>query len=314
MNFQNMTYFLEVVKEGNITNAAKRLNISQQALSGTISRLEGELGCRLFDRQHGFSLTFSGRKYMEAAEKMLDLHKQTLSLLDDINQHQHGELRIGISLTRGQALLPLVLPQFNTTHPLVELSVVEANTKTLEEYLDRGDLDVMIGFAPFLSENAHTRLLMRDRLQLVLPKTLLKAHFGKDYAPLLKRFAKTYDLSLFQELPFVLLEKGERIRATVDQAFTDAKISPTLRLATKNMQTALALASEGLGATVSPNYYFHSNYTASGQQSSYIKKKVELLPLLPASKADEIAIGYNKSRYLSQAAKDFIELCIEKTR
>ena len=44
MNFQNMEYFLAVAKEGNITRAAQKLRISQQALSNTISRMEAELG------------------------------------------------------------------------------------------------------------------------------------------------------------------------------------------------------------------------------------------------------------------------------
>ena len=51
MNFQNMEYFLAVAKEGNITRAAQKLRISQQALSNTISRMEAELKCQLFDRK-----------------------------------------------------------------------------------------------------------------------------------------------------------------------------------------------------------------------------------------------------------------------
>ena len=44
MTFQNMEYFLTVAETGNITHAANRLNISQQALSNCIARLEEELG------------------------------------------------------------------------------------------------------------------------------------------------------------------------------------------------------------------------------------------------------------------------------
>ena len=44
MNFQNMEYFLAAAEEGNITRAAQKLNISQQALSNSVARLEAELG------------------------------------------------------------------------------------------------------------------------------------------------------------------------------------------------------------------------------------------------------------------------------
>mgnify|MGYP002626286239 CR=1 FL=1 len=46
MNFLNMKYFLETADTGNITRAAARLQISQQALSNTIARIEAELGCQ----------------------------------------------------------------------------------------------------------------------------------------------------------------------------------------------------------------------------------------------------------------------------
>ena len=81
MNFQNMEYFLAVAKEGNITRAAQKLRISQQALSNTISRMEAELKCQLFDRKQGLTLTYAGRRYRDAVQKMLDLNRQTETML-----------------------------------------------------------------------------------------------------------------------------------------------------------------------------------------------------------------------------------------
>lgn len=51
MNFLNLEYFLVVASEGNITRAAEQLNVSQQALSNSIARLEKELDCKLFERK-----------------------------------------------------------------------------------------------------------------------------------------------------------------------------------------------------------------------------------------------------------------------
>ena len=59
MNFLNLHYFLVTAEEMSITRAAKRLFISQQALSAHISNLEKEYGVPLFDRSPSFSLIWS---------------------------------------------------------------------------------------------------------------------------------------------------------------------------------------------------------------------------------------------------------------
>ena len=295
MNFQNMEYFLTVAETLNITRAARRLNISQQALSNSVSRLEEELGCQLFDRRQGLRLTFAGRQYMDAAKRMLDIHKQTSALLSDISGSLRGELRIGIAHTRGQALLPLLLPEFIRKYPLVELSVREESTRELETDLERGDLDVLIGFAPFL-----------------FAKTLLEGR--EDAAALLEKFRAGRNIRLFKDFPFVFLKEGDRIRTIADRVFAKAGFEPIIKFETSNTQTAVALAAEGVGITICPELYLNSKYIASGMADSYIRQRVEICPLFAGDEAGYIAIGYNKNRYLSQIASDFIQMSLRRFR
>ena len=314
MNFQNIEYFLAAAKEKNITRAAEKLNISQQALSNNIARLESSLGCRLFERGQSLDLTYSGQKYLEAAERMLDLHRQTLNLLNDINKNIRGELRLGISYTRGQAILPLVLPGFINKYPQVELTVIEGSTKALESLLEHGDIDVMIGFAPFMFKGAKYYELMRERLYLVISKALILAHFENEsnVASILQEFRENHNLRLFQDFPFVLLREGDRIRTVVNKAFAEAGFKPNIKLETRNTQTAVALAAEGVGITMCPELYLHSHYTAAGPTDSYIRERIDILPLFEEPTSGQIAIGYNKERYLSDIASDFIAMCREK--
>lgn len=315
MNFQNMEYFMAAAETGNITRAAERLHISQQALSDCISRLEAELGCRLFERRQGLELTYGGRKYREAAEKMLDLHRQTLEMLSDINDSARGELRIGISYTRGQTILPMVLPEFMRRFPLAEVSVREDSTRVLESLLERGEIDVMIGFAPFRIDRAVSFPLMRDRLHLVIPKGLMRERWGSDERAeeRLRAFRAGHDISVFRDFPFVMLKEGDRIRTITDQVFKKARVRPRIRFETGNTQTALALAAEGIGIAVCPELFLSSNYVASGAAGSYIRSLVEVCPLFDESLSDTIAIGYNRDRYCTKIAESFIRLCREKT-
>lgn len=314
MNFQNLEYFLTTAEEVSITRAAERLHLSQQALSNHIARLEEELGCRLFTRKPNLELTYSGKCFQKAAARMLDIQRQTAIVIGDINGNRRGELRIGVSHTRGQAILPLLLPDFRRAYPLADLSVEEGSTKELEADLERGVIDVLIGFAPFLLESAETMELSREHLHLIAPKCLLDEAFGDRADEVRAAYREDHDVTVFRDLPFVLLKKGDRIRALVDAEFRRRGIEPEICLETRNIQTAFALAAEGMGLTVCPTMYLNSRYTISGQADSYTRNKVDIFPFFDRGSTDVIAIGYNRDRYLSQIAKDFIDMSVEKFR
>lgn len=309
MNFQNLNYFLVTARELNMTRAAAELHISQQALSSHILKLEEELGCQLFDRGHGLSLTYSGKQLKRSAEQILDIERQTITAIDDINKNMRGELRIGISHTRGQAILPLVLPEFSRSHPLVELSVVEGSTEELEEQLEHGTIDLLFGYVPFLLDTAETVELMQEHMLLLVPKALLQEKLGPEEAErVLTEYRKKTDISLFKDMPFVLLQKGDRIRTLVDREFYHKGIDPKVTVETRNIQTVFALCAEGMGLTVCPEIYLGSPYTIVGPDS-YIRSKLEVLDFYGLRNVDTFAIGYNRERYLSRTAADFIDLC-----
>ncbi len=309
MNFQNLEYFQTVARENNITKAAEQLGITQQALSNQISRMEEELGCRLFNRKHGFQLTTAGKEMLKSANKILDIYNQTQLIMNDIADNVRGELKIGITHTRGQMILPSILPEFIKKYPNVSLFLTEGSTRLLEESLNRGDIDVLIGFTPFVSVEAITTDLIHENLYIAAPKELLKDKFEDNYDEILDKYKKKPDLNIFKDLPFVLLQKNDRIRVTVDAEFKYAGIEPFVRLETQNVQTAFALAAEGAGLTVVPGPYLDSPYIVCGKKYNYLRDKVEILPF--TSPGSTIAIGYNSARYQSKIAKDFIDLAVK---
>ncbi len=310
MNFQNLEYFLTTASEGNITRAAERLHVSQQALSNQIARMEQELGCKLFERKQNLQLTYAGLQFKASAEKILDIQRQTTTELDDIRNSRRGELRIGISHTRGQTILPLILPKFSRRYPQVDLHVIEGSTHILEESLEKGRIDVLIGFAPFMVDCAEYRNLMTEHLFLIIPTSLMNEQFGERATEILEEYRKTLDISLFRNMPFVLLRSGDRIRAITDREFFRRGISPKIRIETQNIQTAFALASEGMGITVCSQMYLESPFVISGHSDYESRKKVEILPFSSQELNDSIAIAYNRERYLSKIASDFIEMTL----
>ncbi|MBO4411071.1 MAG: LysR family transcriptional regulator [Lachnospiraceae bacterium] len=312
MNFQNLEYFLVTTEEKNITRAAERLHMSQQALSGHIIRLEEEVGCPLFERKPSLTLTYAGECFREQAQQMVNLKYQSESMMRDIRANEKGQLRIGISYSRGQALLPRVLPEYSAAHPLVDLSIVEDNAPELQVKILQGSLDVIVGFLPFTSPELDSRPLFDEHFYLVLPKALLRETYGDQAAERKAAFAKSGDLKLFAELPFVLLRKGEHIRKKIDAELRNQHLTLNVRIETSNTQTALALASAGMGATIVHEILLKSSYTLGGLSSPETREKVEIIPFKEETLCDTIGIGFHKERYMPKITKDFIQLCQKK--
>lgn len=305
MNFSNLKYFLVVSEEMNITKAANRLHISQQALSNHITKLEGEIGTQLFERNPGLSLTYAGEQLVETSNQILDLHNQYLSRVRDISGIITSELTIGITHTRGQALLPMLLPAFHKAHPEVNIHIEEANAKALEESLSHGFVDLILGFVPFLTDCAEVTEISADRLFLAVPVNIMEQMYEDPEEREQKRleFREGVDISAFAQQPFILLKKGDRIRTILDSYFKSHHMIPRILMETSNIQTAFALAKEGMGIAVYPEMFLRGTTTLSADRGG--SHAMEYYPL-KGSANEILAIAYNKERYLPQAAKDFI--------
>ena len=253
MNFQHLKYFLMVAEELNITRAAERLYISQQSLSNHIANLERELDVKLFTRSPKLSLTYAGGLLVDTATEILDLHRQYLSKVGDINKQYVGALRVGISHTCGLALLPDVLPKFRLEFPQVEFSLSEGNSNQLEDELAHGRTDLIICFQPIIMEGVTTVPLTEQRLMMVVPRTFTGHLFGEQVEEVRKQFAQGADIRAFEAMPFVLIKRGNRTRSIVDQYFRRYYFKPQLILETENTVTTLAMALAGVGVTICPH-------------------------------------------------------------
>jgi len=305
MNITNLKYFVCVAQQLNITKAADSLHISQQALSSQIAKLESELNTKLFTRKPELALTLDGQKVYQFATTVLNQQQALLEELDVSDSLTQGSINLGISYTRGQAILPLILPPFLDKYPNVEISVVEESTTQLESQLKNGNIDLLIGFSPFKLDNVEAKELIKDNLTLIVSDNLLNKYYGKESKDKLKQYQETSDIKVFKELPFILLKKGERIREAVDEQFKKRKIDPYICLETRNIQTAFALASQGMGATFYPSMYLLSESTLHQSET------IHILPFKSSGLTDSIAIAYYRNHYLNNISKAFIENSVE---
>ena len=97
MNFQNLDYFVATATVRSFTNAADRLYITQQTLSGQIAALEKEIGHRLFIRSKPLQLTEAGKIVFNYATGLLRDYRKMQSSLALLNNEGESTITIGVS-------------------------------------------------------------------------------------------------------------------------------------------------------------------------------------------------------------------------
>ena len=119
-----------------------------------------------------------------------------------------------------------------------------------------------------------------------------------------RRFADGVDILAFKDLPFILLDRDDRVRRMANRLFSRYDITPRVLLETRNIQTAFALAMEGMGITVYPELFLSSRSLLPSGQAA--RDAVDWFPL-DEDLVQTIVVAYNPEKYLSKAARDFIE-------
>ena len=132
MNLDHLKTFQEVVKLGSFSEVARKLAISQPAVSFQIQKLEHELGTRLIDRtQRAINLTAAGKRLLRFAESIEAEHQHLQHDLEQMREEVSGNLLIAASTIPGEFLLPPLLAEFKALHPSVKIQVAVSDSLTV---------------------------------------------------------------------------------------------------------------------------------------------------------------------------------------
>jgi DNA-binding transcriptional LysR family regulator len=170
IELSTLRVFLAAAEEKNFSNAAKRLHMSQSAVSQNIQTMERTYGVELFMR-HGRTVELS-----EAGQSILPIARDVLRaarLLEDgfqeINHQIGGELLIGCSTSAGKYLLPALLSDFQRDYPSIHPRVkVMGREGVFDRLLDQ---NIPIGVVSKLVEHRDIECqpLFDDRIYLIVP-------------------------------------------------------------------------------------------------------------------------------------------------
>ena len=245
MLYEKLNYIIAIAEERNLTQAAKRLYISQPTLTLYLNRLENELGVKLFDRTKSpVTLTDAGAYYLEKMKKIYASEQALRSQIHFI-ANPTQTLLVGIGQVRGHHWLPLFLPTFCSIHPDINVQIVQETEQQMYEDLQKQKLDVGIGVFP-----ASTDIEMVE----IMEETLFFAAHRK-FGLIPDHLRGKHDMKnpyivqpdQLNGLPFIIPQVSNGLYDTYQTILQNNQIHPSRTISINNLSTGLLLNVKGLG-------------------------------------------------------------------
>ena len=223
-----------VADAGSVRAAARRLSVTESAVSAALAALARETRVPLVERDgRGLRLTGAGEAYAGYARQILGLHEEALAAARAGHDPEHGRVRVAAVTTAGEHLLPDQLASFLSQHPLLDLKLEVGSSERMWAMFDAREADLMIGGKP----PAHIKDAV---IRATRPNLLVVVA-----AP---GIAKTFDLTTTRWLQ---REDGSATRAHGEALLASLEAEPP-RLTLGSNGAVIACAVAGLGATLAP--------------------------------------------------------------
>ena len=156
MELFQLETFLAVAEEKSFSRAATRMHRTQSAVSQTISKLEDELGERLFDRSsRDGSLTDAGQVLQTYAKELLNVRGEAQEALKELRMLHQGKLVIAANEFTARYLLP-VLHSFHRMHPMIRIQVMRTLAREVPAQVLNHDVEFGVVSFRVAATNAAT--------------------------------------------------------------------------------------------------------------------------------------------------------------
>ena len=169
MEIKQIKYFVEVVRQGGMTQASEHLYIAQSTISKAIKNIENEYDITLFDRsQKQIKLTDIGQTFYDNSLEFLALFEKLSLEMNDVVNVQKGHIKIGLSPMMNVQMFTNAINQFHKLYPNVTYEVIEGGGKIVENLTANDDVDIGITTLPVDHSLFHSVSLYNEELLLVV--------------------------------------------------------------------------------------------------------------------------------------------------
>lgn len=289
MNFIQLEYFKKVAECSNISLAAKKLFVSQPAVSKQLKLLESELECKLFIRRRNkLVLTFEGETLLQHARSII---AQVGHIKDELNSKKNklsGKIVVGCGALTAKSILPDVVELIVKDYPGIEISIFETDWNEISELLENDIIDIGVG--PEVNNKRKSikfKEIFTTNLVFICSK---KSELAKK---------KRIDRKDIRTFPLITYAPNVNIYKCLEhEGFLDgAKII----LNTRITETIITYVRKNIGVGIIPRYII-----------DFEPEKDVLVKDLDTDIKLKIGINFDGSKPLSPAAKLFIQLLSSK--
>jgi DNA-binding transcriptional LysR family regulator len=284
--------FVTVGEHRSFAAAAKKLHLSQPALSRRISHLEDMLGVRLFDRTtRSVALTMLGRKFLGEMRGLVENVDRTVVSLQDAAQLESGDVTVGCVFSAVHHFLPSVIRTFRERHPRVLVRIIEEGADEVLASVKQGEADFALNYIGMQDPEVAFAPLLKEPYVLAC---------RKDHPLARRRSVKWEELA---DYPHARVSHASRNRLFIDQALAELPPLPRPVCEVRHVSTLIGLVENGLGVAVVPRL------TVPPPPSNIVGVKLEQ-PAISRT----IGVIRRAGRSLSPAGEAFAKLLTQASR
>ena len=270
MNYDQIKFFLTIVKYNHFTYAANELYISQSNLSKQIKSLEKELGFKLFNRTNRrVEISDGGKEFYDFAIKALEDYEKMKSSVKKYTVDEEMNLTIGIIDLMSEYGLSNLLAEFSSKYPNIHIDIIERDNNEILRYLDSSKIG--ISFCSAL--NGYKNVF--DIYNLVTDTTVIIA--SREHFLVNKKEVSLVDI--FKE-KFISLKAKSSMDDFFVNLFNNIGISPTILYIDSHINTLISLVAENIGITLLPYTVaksFNNKNIATIKLKDHIESKIFLV-------------------------------------
>jgi DNA-binding transcriptional LysR family regulator len=276
-----------VASQGNVSRAAESLALSQSAASTSLSELERQSSCQLFDRAgKRLNLNSLGQQLLPQAIALLEQAREIEALFN--GKTGTGSLAVGATLTVGNYLATLLIGSFMQRYPQCQVSLHVQNTANTVQQIAHYELDLGMIEGDCQHPDIEVQPWVDDELVV----------FCAPEHPLARR-GEASMAELCHEA-WILREKGSGTRLTFDQAMRHRPAPLNIRLELEHTEAIKRAVESGLGISCISRLALRDAF----RRGSLVAVETPELDLIR-----QFHFIWHKQKYQNAAMSDFLELC-----
>lgn len=289
MDFYQLHYFIEVCNSRSYSKAADACFISVPGISKAISRMEDELGTRLFIKtSKGIQMTKQAEFLYDRAVRLLDIYGECMSYFGGEDQKE-GYLKMMFTIGSIEEFAGGPLADFKRMYPDIHLQIKEGTDYECDRSVEESEVEMALTTAPFDSQ------LFESRHMISIKRVVIVGREHK-FFPL-----DGIHIKDLENVPLTMMRETSKIQSILQKACHDNGFDLKIDTLADNLLLLYYLAEKENAACI-------SNMAASQQLS---RRNIKSIPLLEPSLDRELLLIWRKNDKLSKEARLFRNLLLQ---